>query len=107
MPYYDVVENYVGISGAAEGNDALPDGRFLPPMKMTCGEVHMREVAKSKFGYTLTIGRVAMLTKNHNGRARVPLLRTVRARLPDVLVLQQSIHDGEGRAEDRALHADP
>jgi choline dehydrogenase-like flavoprotein len=68
-PYYDIAEEYVGISGAVESNDALPDGRFLPPMKMTCGEEHMREVAKSKFGYTLTIGRVAILTKNHNGRA--------------------------------------
>jgi choline dehydrogenase-like flavoprotein len=67
-PYYDIAEDYVGISGAAEGNDALPDGHFLPPMKMTCGEVHMREVAKSRFGYTLTIGRTAILTKNHNGR---------------------------------------
>ena len=37
-PFYDIVEDYVGISGAAEGNAALPDGRFLPPMKMTCGE---------------------------------------------------------------------
>src|SRR5215471_6501944 len=38
-PYYDIAEDYVGISGAAEGNDALPDGHFLPPMKMTCGEI--------------------------------------------------------------------
>ena len=68
-PYYDIVERYVGISGAPEGNGALPDGQFLPPMKMTCGEVRLRESAQSKFGRTITIGRVAMLTKNHNGRA--------------------------------------
>ena len=37
-PFYDLVERYVGISGAVEKNDALPDGQFLPPMKMTCGE---------------------------------------------------------------------
>ena len=42
-PYYDIVERYVGISGAAEGNPTLPDGQFLPPMKMTCGEVRMRD----------------------------------------------------------------
>jgi choline dehydrogenase-like flavoprotein len=68
-PYYDIVEDYVGISGAAEANSALPDGHFLPPMKMTCGEVRMREVAQKQFGYTVTIGRTAILTKNHNGRA--------------------------------------
>jgi len=61
-PYYDIVERYVGISGAPEGNGALPDGQFLPPMKMTCGEVRLRESAQSKFGRTITIGRVAMLT---------------------------------------------
>ena len=42
-PYYDAVEDYVGISGAAEDNPALPDGHFLPPMAMTCGEeLHAR-----------------------------------------------------------------
>lgn len=68
-PYYDIVEDYVGISGAAEGNPALPDGRFLPPMAMTCGEIRMRDAVKNRFGRTLTIGRTAILTKSHNGRA--------------------------------------
>jgi len=68
-PYYDIVERYVGISGAAEGNAALPDGQFLPAMKMTCGEVRMRERVGQKFGRTVTIGRAAILTQNHTGRA--------------------------------------
>jgi choline dehydrogenase-like flavoprotein len=67
-PYYDIVEDYVGISGAAEGNPALPDGRFLPPMKMTCGELRLRDVCKTRFNRTITIGRTAILTRNHNGR---------------------------------------
>ena len=67
-PYYDIVERYVGISGAPEGNNALPDGQFLPPMHMTCGEIRLRERVQEKFKRTVTIGRVAMLTKNHNGR---------------------------------------
>src|SRR5208283_4118767 len=45
-PYYDTVEDYVGISGAAENNPALPDGHFLPPMVMTCGEEFMRGEVK-------------------------------------------------------------
>src|SRR6266850_7361520 len=68
-PYYDIVERYVGISGAAEGNEMLPDGQFLPPMKMSCGEVLLRDSVKKKFGRTLTIGRTAILTQDHNGRA--------------------------------------
>jgi choline dehydrogenase-like flavoprotein len=67
-PFYDIVEDYVGISGAAESNAALPDGRFLPPMAMTCGEMLFRDRVKQKLGHTITIGRTAMLTRNHNGR---------------------------------------
>ncbi len=68
-PYYGRVENYVGISGAAENNDALPDGHFLPPMEMTCGEIHFREAVAKQFGRTVTIGRTAILTETHNGRS--------------------------------------
>ncbi len=68
-PYYDIIERYVGISGMAEGNEALPDGQFLPPMKMTCGELLLRERARAKFGRAVTIGRTAILTQKHNGRA--------------------------------------
>jgi choline dehydrogenase-like flavoprotein len=68
-PYYDRVERYVGISGASENNDALPDSQFQPPMGMTCGEIEMRRKVQEKFGRTVTIGRVAMLTRNLNGRA--------------------------------------
>ena len=67
-PYYDIVEKYVGITGAAERNEMLPDGQFLPPMKMSCGEIQLRERVQAKFGRTVTIGRAAVLTQAHNGR---------------------------------------
>ncbi len=67
-PYYDIVEQYVGISGEVEHNPALPDSHFLPPMKMTCGELLVRERA-AKLGRTVTIGRTAIVTQAHNGRA--------------------------------------
>jgi len=68
-PYYDEVERYVGISGRNEGNPALPDGQFLPPMAMTCGEKLLRKRVSEKLGRTVTIGRTAILTQAHNGRA--------------------------------------
>jgi choline dehydrogenase-like flavoprotein len=68
-PSYDIVENYVGISGAAEKNEMLPDGQFLPAMKMSCGEMRLRASVHNKFGRTLTIGRTAIVTQPHNGRA--------------------------------------
>jgi choline dehydrogenase-like flavoprotein len=68
-PYYDLVEEYVGISGLAEGNDVLPDGRFHPPMAFTCSEALLRSRVKERLGWTVTIGRVANITREHNGRA--------------------------------------
>jgi choline dehydrogenase-like flavoprotein len=47
----------------------LPDSVFLPPMDMTCGEEIFRDQVKAKMGRTVTIGRAAILTKAHNGRA--------------------------------------
>jgi len=68
-PYYDLVEDYVGITGMAEGSEELPDGRFQPPMGLTCSEVRFRNRVKEKLGITVTLGRVANLTKPINGRA--------------------------------------
>lgn len=69
-PYYDRVERFVGVSGHAEGLPQLPDGQFLPPMHLTCGEQLLRTAVKDKFGRTLTIGRVAILTQELNGRPK-------------------------------------
>jgi choline dehydrogenase-like flavoprotein len=68
VPYYERVERYVGISGREEKLPQLPDSIFLPPMEMTCGEEILRDAVKAKMGRTVTIGRVAILTKAHNGR---------------------------------------
>jgi choline dehydrogenase-like flavoprotein len=67
-PYYDLVEDYVGITGIAEGAYELPDGRFQPPMGMSCAEMRLRARAKEKLGRIVTLGRAANLTRNHNGR---------------------------------------
>jgi choline dehydrogenase-like flavoprotein len=67
-PWYDRVERFIGISGQAEGLPQLPDSQFLPPMRLTCGEVMARRVLKEKFGRTLTIGRTAILTAPLQGR---------------------------------------
>ncbi len=69
-PYYDRVENFVGVSGQKENLPQLPDGQFLPPMHLSCGEVLLRNKVKEKFGRTVTIGRVAILTQDLNGRPK-------------------------------------
>jgi choline dehydrogenase-like flavoprotein len=67
-PYYDLVEEYVGIAGMAEGLEELPDGKFQPPMALTCQEVLFRDRVKKKLGRTVTPSRTANLTKPINGR---------------------------------------
>jgi len=70
-PWYDLVAIDSSVSGQAEGLAHLPDGPFLPPMAMNCVESHVRDRMASKFGRdrVLTMGRVAILTERHNGRA--------------------------------------
>lgn len=69
-PWYDYVEEFAGISGQAEGLPQLPDGRFLPPMDMTCVEHDVRAaIAKHFDDRIMTIGRSAVLTQVHKGRA--------------------------------------
>jgi choline dehydrogenase-like flavoprotein len=68
-PYYDEVEDYVGVAAMAESLSELPDGRFQPAMPMTCAETAFRTRLKAKFGRTLTQGRTANLSRPLRGRA--------------------------------------
>ncbi len=70
-PWYDHVEDFIGVSGKNEGLPQLPDGHFLPPMELNCAELVAKDaIAKYFPGERLmTIGRTAILTERHNGRA--------------------------------------
>jgi len=70
-PWYDYVEDFVGISGEALGLPQLPDSKFLPPMELNCVERFVRSEVAKHFGSerVLTIGRSAILTQDHQGRA--------------------------------------
>ncbi|NNE28086.1 MAG: GMC family oxidoreductase, partial [Saprospiraceae bacterium] len=70
-PWYDHVENFVGISGEKLGLAQLPDSQFQAPMDLNCVEQDVRKAIESNFKErTLTIGRVAHITKEggHNNR---------------------------------------
>ncbi len=69
-PWYDYVEEFAGISGQPEGLPQLPDSKFLPPMEMTCVELDFRAALAKYYGDRIcTIGRCAILTQTHKGRA--------------------------------------
>jgi choline dehydrogenase-like flavoprotein len=67
--YYDLVEEYVGVCGQAEGLPHLPDGHFQPPMPLNCVEMHFRNRVKEKLGWVPMPTRSANLTRPLNGRA--------------------------------------
>jgi choline dehydrogenase-like flavoprotein len=70
-PWYSHVERFIGVTGQAEGLAHLPDAEFLPPMPLNCVESGFREGLTDAYGgdRLLTIGRCAVLTVPHNGRA--------------------------------------
>lgn len=71
-PWYDKVEEFIGVSGAAEGLKQLPDGRFQPPMALNAVERHAREAIRQRWPErVVTIGRTANLTqaKEDEGRS--------------------------------------
>ncbi len=68
--WYDHVEAFAGISGSIERIPTLPDGLFLPPMQMNCAEQAAKSKIKASFpDRHLIIGRTAVLTVPHRGRA--------------------------------------
>lgn len=68
VPYYDLVERYVGIQGMNEGLGELPDQHLQPPMGLSCVETHVRDQVRARFGRVVTQGRTANLTRAINGR---------------------------------------
>ena len=38
-PYYDRIEEFIGVSGNADGLTQVPDGKFMPAMPLTCGNI--------------------------------------------------------------------
>jgi choline dehydrogenase-like flavoprotein len=69
-PWYDHVERHAGISGSRENLAQLPDGQFLPPMPLNCGEVVVADRLARQFDGKRRIipGRAANLTERVQGR---------------------------------------
>ena len=65
-PWYDKVEQYIGVSGELLGLAHLPDGLFQPPMELNCVEQELQSSLQERFedDRLLTIGRVAHITEN-------------------------------------------
>ncbi|MEM1259681.1 MAG: GMC family oxidoreductase [Bacteroidota bacterium] len=68
-PWYDTVEEYIGVSGENLGLPQLPDGKFHPPMDLNCVELELQRSISENFedGRLLTIGRTANITNPNSG----------------------------------------
>ena len=71
-PWYDRVEQFIGVSGSREGLAHLPDGQFQPPMELNV--VEQTVAARIKQHYNdqrrLVIARIANLTQAKDGRGQ-------------------------------------
>jgi len=68
-PYYDLVEQFIGVTGVVENHPDVPDGKFLPPVALKCGD-HIIKRACEKMGIRVIYDRRAMLTRAHGGFAK-------------------------------------
>ena len=69
-PFYDRAERFMGVCGSREGLAAVPDGIFLKPLTLRCGERIARKACLEKLGpqYRLFPVRKAINTEFHGGR---------------------------------------
>jgi choline dehydrogenase-like flavoprotein len=68
-PYYDRVDQLIGVCGGDDDSDSLPGSRYhMPPPRPRCGEVLLRKAAQ-RVGIPIVAGRRAVLTRPHNGFA--------------------------------------
>jgi len=69
-PWYDKVEEFIGVQGSIEGLPQLPDGHFLPPMAMNAVEIHAKSKIEQAFpDRKFIMGRAANLTEEKEGRS--------------------------------------
>lgn len=68
-PYYDKVDQLIGVCGGDDDQDSLPGSRYhLPAPPPRCGE-RLLQKAAHQVGISIVAGRRAVLTREHNGRA--------------------------------------
>ncbi len=61
-PYYDEVDKLIGVFGSNEGLRNAPDGIFMPPPRMRCNEVLVKQAA-DRLKITCIPSRLSIITK--------------------------------------------
>jgi choline dehydrogenase-like flavoprotein len=66
-PYYDRIDDLIGIFGSHENLPNHPDSKFLPAPRPRCYEMLVKKSAE-RLNITCIAGRLSILTRPHNGR---------------------------------------
>jgi choline dehydrogenase-like flavoprotein len=66
-PYYDRIDDLIGLFGSNEGLRNHPDGKFQPPPRPRCYELMVKDAA-DKLGVLCIPSRLSVITKPINGR---------------------------------------
>jgi choline dehydrogenase-like flavoprotein len=66
-PYYDRIDDLIGLFGSIEGLRNHPDGKFQPPPRPRCYELMVKDAA-DKLGVLCIPSRLSVITKPINGR---------------------------------------
>jgi choline dehydrogenase-like flavoprotein len=66
-PYYDKIDDLIGVFGSNEGLRNHPDGRFHAPPRPRCYELLVKKTS-DKLGVTCIPSRLSIITKPINGR---------------------------------------
>jgi len=69
-PYYDRAEQFMGVSGSSEGLASVPDGKFLKPLTLRCGEELVKAACEKHLGpaHRVFPVRKAINTEPHGDR---------------------------------------
>lgn len=66
-PYYDQVDQLIGVCGGDDDSDSLPGSKYhMPPPGLRCGEVRLKK-AFDRVGIPIVKGRRANMTRPLNG----------------------------------------
>jgi choline dehydrogenase-like flavoprotein len=70
-PWYDYVENYIGVSGSRENLPQLPDSQFQPPVQMNVAEKWLKErIEATSPGRKLINSRMSNMTEDKPEQGR-------------------------------------
>ena len=105
-PYYDKVESFIGVSATIENISHYPDGKYLPPFPLNCGERIVQKVAPTLgLGMRVVPKRAAQRSRSIHGLAACHYCGRCGRGCGHWGVLEFDIRHSAGSDQNRPAHA--